>query len=231
MSSPIYRLGLHLCFLHMSSTDRFTAQTPRNATYIRGKDMPNMEPTTMRVQAVPMTVASLMQRPMAEIQNYESEVVPLLQLWTQYKQGFDQILQQVPGNIYAVANFNMPSLEPDWCRQRLNLFDMRIAHRLLGKNWCKMPDEERPRWIAVPERATYLHYNMIWDVPVQHQEDFFLEAPGIWSRVVPSGQFHLQVIGEEAGEALTVRTYSGKTFHPRWTIDNTITSTGVRRKK
>ncbi len=171
-----------------------------------------------------MTVDSLMKRPMPEVQNYILEVAPLLRLGHEYKSGFLEMLQKAPGSIYAVANFNLKSLEPDWCYQRLNLFDMKVARCLLGRNWSRMPDDERPRWIAVPERATYLHYNMLWDVPVQHQEKFFLEAPGIWRKVVPSGQFDLHVIGEGAGEAATVRTYSGKTFHPRWTIDHTITS-------
>jgi hypothetical protein len=61
--------------------------------------------------------------------------------------------------------------------------------------------------------------------------EFFLEAPGIWRTVVPSGQFDLQVIGEGTWEGAAVRTYSGKTFHPRWTIDNTITSTELQEEK
>ncbi len=141
------------------------------------------------------------------------------------------MLQRVPGNFYAVANFNMRSLEPDWCRQRINLFDMKIARMLLGKRWSQKPDSERTRWIAVPEHATYLHYNMVWDVPIEQQERFFLKAPSIWREVVPSGQFDLQVIGEEAGEAAAVRSYCVKTFHPVWTPDHTITSTELRRKK
>jgi hypothetical protein len=195
------------------------------------EDMQNQVQTITRLPAVPMTVTSLMKRPMADVQNYELEVLPLLQLWGEYKQGFVQALQKVPGTFYAVANFNLRSLEPNWCYQRLNLFDMKVARRLHGKNWCKVPDAERLRWIAVPEQATFLHYNMIWTVPIPHQERFFLDAPDIWRQVVPSGQFNLQVIGEDAGEAAAVRTYTGKTFHPRWTPDNTITSGELRRKR
>jgi hypothetical protein len=195
------------------------------------RNMPNITPQTTRLPAVPMTVDALMKRPMADVQNYMLDVVPLLRLRRDYKDGFVQSLQQVPGSFYAVANFNLPSLEPDWCRKRLNLFDMKIARCLLGKNWCRKPDAERPRWIAVPEWASFLHYNMIFDVPLHHQERFYLEAPGIWRTVVPSGQLHVQVIGEEVGEAVAPRIYSGKTFHPRWTIDNTITSGGFRRMK
>jgi hypothetical protein len=193
--------------------------------------MPKTEPTLTYLPAVPITVDALMKRPMPEVQNYVAEVLPLLRLRKDYKDGFLQVLRKAPGSFYAVANFNLPRIEPEWCRQRFNLFDMKIARSLLGKNWSKQPPSERPRWIAVPERATFLHYNMLWDVSIQYQERFFLEAPKIWRDVVPSGQFHLDVIGERAGEPAAVRTYTGKTFHPRWTIDNMVTSTELRRKR
>ena len=196
-----------------------------------GKHMPKIQPTITRLPAVAMTVDGLMKRPMPEIQNYMIEVAPLLRLGHDYRAGFLASLQKTPGNFYAVANFNLRNLEPEWCFHRLNLFDMKVARCILGKNWSKTPHTERPTWIAVPEQATFLHYNMIWDVPVHHQEKFFLEAPGIWRKVVHSGQFDVQVIGEEDGEAAAVRTYTGKTFHPRWTIDNTFTSGELRRKK
>ena len=195
-----------------------------------GKNMPKAQPTIPRLPAVPMSVDALMKRPMPEVQNYMLEVAPLLRLGNEYKSGFLEMLQQAPGSFYGVVSFNLKNLEPSWCYQRLNFFDMKIARCLLGRNWCNIPDDERPRWIAVPERATYLHYNTIWAVPIQHQEEFFLKAPGIWRKVVPSGQFDLQVIGEETGEAAAARSYSGKTFHPRWTIDHTITSSELRRK-
>jgi hypothetical protein len=192
--------------------------------------MPNAEPNITRIPAVPMTVDALMNRPMPEVHNYMLEVAPLLRLGREYKSGFLEALQKTPGTFYAVANFNLKNLEPHWCYQRLNLFDMKIARCLLGRNWCRMPDEERPHWIAVPEQASFLHYNLIFDVPLHHQEKFYLEAPGIWRMVVPSGQLDLQVIGENTGEAAAVRSYTGKTFHPRWTIDHTITSSELRRK-
>lgn len=194
------------------------------------KDMPKTELRITRIPAVPMTVDALMKRPMADINNYEFDVLPLLQKWEVYRQGFQQVIQEVPGNVYAVANFNLRSLEPEWSRQRINFFDMKIARLLLGKRWSKKPDSERPRWIAVPEHATFLHYNMLFDVPIMHQETFLIHAPGIWRQVVSSGQFDIQVVGEGAGEAAAVRMYSAKTFHPRWTIDNTIRSSELRRK-
>jgi hypothetical protein len=145
-----------------------------------------------------MTVDALMKRPMVEVQNYESDVLPLLRLYSSYKHGFIESRIRVPGTFFAVANFNLRDLEPDWCKSKLNLFDMKIARTLLGRNWSKKPDSQRPRWIAVPERATFLHYNSLWEIPVEHQENFFIEAPTIWREVVPSGQFHLQVIVRRA---------------------------------
>ena len=53
-----------------------------------------------------MTVADLMRRPMADVQNYAQEVVPLLRLGGKYWEAFIDSLIGVPGNIYAVANFN-----------------------------------------------------------------------------------------------------------------------------
>ncbi len=193
--------------------------------------MPQAQITTVRLPAVSMTVDALMKRPMPEVQNYESDILPLMRLWKDYKDGFLQTLKERPGNFYAVANFNLKSVEPDWCGQKINLFDMKIARHLIGKHWSRQPESARTQWIAVPEMATYLHYNMLWNVPIEQQESFFLEAPGIWRDIVPSGQFHVQVIGEQDGEANATRIYSGKTFHPRWTIDNTITSTELRRKR
>jgi hypothetical protein len=208
------------------------ARKKRSMLYIfGGTNMPKTLPIITRLPAVPMTVDALMQRPMPEAQNYMLEVVPLLRLGREYKSGFLEMLQKAPGSFYAVANFNLKNLEPSWCHQRFNLWDMKIGRLLHGKHWCRTPDSERPKWIAVPERASYLHYNMILQIPVRHQEKFYLEAPGIWRKVVPSGQFDLHVIGEEIGEAAAVRSYSGKTFHPRWTIDNTITSSDLRRKQ
>jgi hypothetical protein len=185
--------------------------------------------TINRLPSISMTATALMRRQMADVQNYDTDVLPLLKLYRLYKEAFIHSLMLVPGTFYAVANFNMRDLAPESCRQRINYFDQKIARSLLGKNWSKKPDSDRPTWIAVPEQATFLHYNMIWQVPNMHQEKFYLNAPTIWRTVVPSGQFHLQVIGEAAGEADAARYYTGKTFHPRWTIDHTITSTELRR--
>lgn len=124
-----------------------------------------------------MAVDALLRRPIAEIQNYESEVLPLLRLWGEYEQGFLQALEQLPGTFYAVANFNLKGVEPDWCHQRLKLFDMKIGRFLLGKNWCKHPSSERTKWIAVPEMTRYVHFNMLWDVPIEQQERIFLKLP------------------------------------------------------
>jgi hypothetical protein len=134
-----------------------------------GKDMPNANSSIIRLPAVQITVDALMKRPMPEVQNYMLEVAPLLRLGNEYKSGFLEMLQKTPGSIYGVANFNLKNLEPSWCYQRLNLFDMKIARCLLGRNWSQMPDDERSRWIAVPESSsvlteTFLTRRSIWKV-------------------------------------------------------------------
>src|ERR1017187_754743 len=122
----------------------------RSMLYIfGGTNMPKTLPIITRLPAVPMTVDALMKRPMPEVQNYMLEVAPLLRLGNEYKSGFLEMLKQAPGRFYGVVNFNLKNLEPSWCYQRLNLFDMKIARCLLGRNWCNVPDDERPRWIAV----------------------------------------------------------------------------------
>src|SRR5438874_12812039 len=100
------------------------------------------EPTITRLPAVSMSLDSLMKRRMPEVQNYETEVLPLLRVRKDYKDAFIQTLKGVPGNLYAVANFNMRSVEPEWCGQLLNLFDMKIGRLLLGKNWSQKPEAE-----------------------------------------------------------------------------------------
>jgi hypothetical protein len=194
-------------------------------------DMPKTQLDVIRLRAVPMNVERLMKRPMAEVHNYVSEVVPLLRLYGNYKHAFVEGLKRTPGNFYAVANFNLVDVEPEWCKHQLNLFDMKIARLLLKRNWSKRPNSERPQWIAVPEQASYLHYNMLWDVPLEHHEAFYREAPGIWRGMIPAGQFHIQRIGDDPGEGIATRLYSAKTFHPRWTVENTIMSRELRGKK
>jgi hypothetical protein len=95
------------------------------------------QPAKTRLTTIPMTVDSLMKRRMPEVQNYEAEVLPLLRLRRDYKDGFLQSLKDVPGNIYAVANINLKTVEPELCGQKFNLFDMKIARCLLGKNWSR----------------------------------------------------------------------------------------------
>jgi hypothetical protein len=122
---------------------------------------------SVSVNRLPMTAEclyGLMRRPSGESHNYHSEVVPFRKLWTEYRAGFNNMLQAVDGSFYAVANFNLARVEPPWCRKAFNMFDMRIARLLLGKHWSKKPDIERIHWIAVPERARFLHYNVILSV-------------------------------------------------------------------
>jgi hypothetical protein len=188
-------------------------------------------PRITRLPPDPTTIADLMRRPCPDILNYESQMCPFLRQWKAYKNGFIAMLRNIPANIYAVANFNMPCVEPDWCRKRLNLFDMKLSRLLYGKNWSKRPPSERFMWVAIPERATYLHYNLLFAIQAQLHEPFWDEAPRIWKRVVPSGTLHVEVIGETARDFQCVTAYPAKAFHPDWTIEHMVTSMELRRHK
>jgi hypothetical protein len=190
-----------------------------------------LKPTFTHLPSVPTTLSALMQRPMPDVLNYESQMLPVLRHWRDYEIGFQQMILAQPGTLYAVANFNLPFLEPAWCRKRINEFDMKLSSLLLGKNWSKTPPSDRYQFIAVPECAQFLHFNVVFNVPITHQERFWFKAPRVWKDVVPSGDLHLQVIGDEDVEHLKVRMYSAKTFHPGWTIEHLVSSTELRRKR
>jgi len=186
-------------------------------------------PKFTRLPTDPTTIDTLMRRPCPDVLNYQSQMLPFLRQWQGYKDGFIEMLRNIPANFYAVANFNMPCVEPDWCRGRLNLFDMKLSRLFYGKNWSQIPPSERFMWVAVPERATYLHYNLLFDVPAQLHELFWYEAPRIWRQVVPPGDLYMDVIGDTALDLRGVTAYPAKAFHPVWTIDNMVTSEELRR--
>jgi hypothetical protein len=83
------------------------------------------------------TMGDLMRRRCPDVLNYQSQMLPFLQGWPAYAKAFVEMLLHIPANVYGVSNFNSPSAEPDWCRGRLNLFDMKINRCLLGKNWSQ----------------------------------------------------------------------------------------------
>lgn len=174
-----------------------------------------------------MTIGSLMPR-RCELRVPDA---PFLRHWRAYRDGFREMLVKFPANFYAVANFNCHDIEPAWCRAQLNFLDMKLGRLLLGKNWSRKPSSERIKWVAVPEHATYLHYNVLLDVPAQHHERLWFDGPRLWREVVPTGQLHIQVIAESERDVCAVRMYSSKTFHPDWTIENTVTSMEFQRKK
>lgn len=140
------------------------------------------------------------------------------------------MLMKFRAQIYGVANFNMRSIEAGWCREQLNRFDMKLGRTLLGRNCTRKPASERPQWLAVPEHATYLHYNILFDVPIEHHERFWFDAPQIWQKIVPSGDLYLQVIGDTDTDYYDVRNYFTKAFHPDWSIGKLVSSFELRRR-
>jgi len=161
--------------------------------------------------------------------NYSTELLPLLRRANDYREGLIYILRVQPANFYAVANFNL-KVEPHWCRNKFQLFDLALSRALLGRRWSRRIAADRPFWIAVPERATFLHFNMLWQVPSQYCDQFVLEGPVIWRKIVPSGELYVRSLGSTPEDRVRVAAYCTKAFHPRWTLDNLVTSSEVRRK-
>jgi hypothetical protein len=163
--------------------------------------------------------------------NYYHDDLPLLKRSKDYREGNRQIWRDFKGQFYGVFNFNLKELTPEWCRPKLNFFDMKVAERLLGKNWSREPASRRCNWLAQPEWASYLHYNSIWDVPVEFEDKFFSEAPGLWAKIVHEGQFCVQRIRDREADAQSVREYCCKVSHPRWSFDHLVHSSEFRNKK
>lgn len=160
-----------------------------------------------------------------DIRNYTLEHLPLLRQARHYRAGMIEVLSNFPANYYAVANFNSYAITPRWCRAQLNRLDVRIARLLLGPSWCTS-DKLRPTWIAVPELATYLHYNILWEMPAEYGDAFAKKAPKIWRTLVPAGDLHIQNIDQATKYNLA--SYVTKAFNPVWTINNIITSQEFR---
>jgi hypothetical protein len=144
-----------------------------------------------------------------------------------------QMIQELPGDFYAVANFNY-HLEPAGCRQIMNQFDMAMARQLLGRRWSEAERSERATWSAWPEigpESGLLHYNLLMDIPGQHQIKFLQKAPNVWSKICPRGEFY--IVPVEPGTGTFVRGYFTKDLTDDGVdafLENSITHQEVRRK-
>jgi hypothetical protein len=156
--------------------------------------------------------------------NYFLDMFPLTKLSREYRDGLREAFAAWPANVYAVANFEDSSVTPTFCHDRLGHFDALMARVLNGRKWSRKPAAERLSWVAIPERATFLHYNMLWAVPPDSLWSFFETAETTWEHVMPKGSFHRQLILPTAEDHERVAGYITKAFHSRWSVDNLVLS-------
>ena len=96
--------------------------------------------------------------------NYETQMLPFLARWQGYKEGTLEMLLNWPAQIYGVANFNLSGIEPKWCREKINEFDTKLSRLLYGKHWSQTDPLVRYQFLALSEHATFLHYNVLFNV-------------------------------------------------------------------
>ena len=163
------------------------------------------------------------QNEFSTIERYSSEESQwLLQNAKIYRKGFREALVDFKPDLYCVANFYDDARSPDYYEDKFSCFDLRLGQAMLGRKFRAKP-WERPRWVAVPERATSIHYNVLCRVSPVLLEKFREVAPPIWKKLVPSSEFYVSPEGtsqEEDDEKLG--SYLVKAFSPITTIDRTI---------
>lgn len=113
-----------------------------------------------------------------------------------------------PTHFITLAFHNSSPVALSSARNRLRKFDAFLADKLLGSRWAKLPDSQRPQFIAIPEgrradnagRAMYnMHYHLLLKAPPKSKVS--LEAPvfqevatRLWTKCVPSGDVNVQPI-------------------------------------
>ena len=138
-----------------------------------------------------------------------------------YKKGFQELLVDFEPDFYCVANFYDDARSADYYEDKFSRFDTQLCQALLGRKFRAKP-WERPRWIAVPERATSIHYNVLCQVPAAALDKFCEEAPPIWRKLVRSGGFDVKRVGPSQVDDEKIGSYLVKAFSPMTTIDRTI---------
>ncbi len=94
----------------------------------------------------------------------------------------------------ATLAFNDYHITQFGARRSLKALHARLDRLAFGKLWQKKPREERLDSISFIENpATNFHYHMLWRAP--RLEEKLIEAlPGIWEKLVPSGNVRYRVI-------------------------------------
>ena len=149
------------------------------------------------------------------------EIQGLLHNAKSYRKGFRELLVNFRPDLYCVANFYDDARSADYYEDKFSRFDLRLGQALLGRKFRAKP-WQRPRWVAVPERATSIHYNVLCRVSPVILDEFCDAAPPIWKKLVPSGDFHVSRVGPSQEDDEKIGSYLVKAFSYITTIDRTI---------
>jgi hypothetical protein len=126
-------------------------------------------------------------------------------------------------NVYAVANFHCDKAV-SYYEDLFRRFDQKVARRLLGRRYHEKRSIERPYWVAFPERATYIHYNLVGRIPPEYLDQYLDISAGVWEKLVPRGDFRAQSVVPTEKDYARIAGYITKAFSPTTTIDRAILS-------
>lgn len=125
---------------------------------------------------------------------------------------------------FITFNFNGPTSLASG-RNALKNFHARLDRKLLGRNFNKLPADDRSLFFAFPEHVeSNLHYHALLRCPDMRLSVFGLG--GIWERLVPAGDVHIIKMEDKAPEDLErVARYISKEAWKPSAYDGFIIST------
>jgi len=106
---------------------------------------------------------------------------------TDYRNGIIELIELQGFRYFTTLAFNR-DITANGARHYLKLLHARLDRKALGRNWAKKdPHDERLLSISFIEHPlTNLHFHMLWRAP-QHEAMLLGAMPGIWEKLVPSG--------------------------------------------
>ena len=113
---------------------------------------------------------------------------------TDYRTGIIELIELLGFRHFTTLVFNR-DITADGARHFLRQFHARLDRMALGANWAKKdPINGRLLSISFIENPlTNLHFHMLWRSP-QHEAKLVEAMPGIWEKLVPSGDVDTQLI-------------------------------------
>lgn len=118
-----------------------------------------------------------------------------------YRAAVRDLLASFPATLFLTANFN-DTTDLVSGRSALRGLHARIDRRLLGRGWARRPSEDRSLAIWLPEHIdTNTHWHGLMTVPAADPSKLIDELPEMWTRIIPSGQLHVQSAFNAGGAA------------------------------